>query len=461
MYTEQNKISNISRGRILAAEIVYQISEHKAYTNIALEKYLRNSELPQVDKNLVTEIVNGTIRMIKHLDWVLNLFLKSDIKGANPWIKVILRMGLYQILFMDKTPNYAVVNDAVELARKKTNHNLSKLTNGVLRNIIRNIDSIEYPKGATNDYLATYYSHPKWLVEKLLDIYSYSDLEEILLYNNQRPGLHIRVNTLKAGRDELIEMLGTEDIVCEPSRLLPNAININKLNSSLLDSAAYNKGYFYIQNTASMLAALILDPQPHDFVYDLCSGLGGKATHLAELMGDQGKIHCYDIYDQKLKILNTNAKRLGINIITTNLNDVLTIETQELANAVLLDAPCSGLGVLNRRSDLRWNIGQGTLLELRKLQSDLLTKASQLVRAGGYLLYATCTINPRENEGIVNEFLDKNEDFGLTGFEDRICDFPLVETDRAAARYGMLTITPGKYQTDGMFYALLKRKDAG
>lgn len=461
MYTQQNKMINISQGRILAAEIIYEVSEHKAYTNIALEKYLRNSKLPQVDKNLVTEIVNGTIRMIKHLDWVLNLFLKSDIKGANPWIRVILRMGLYQILFMNKAPNYAVVNDAVELARKKTNHNLSKLINGVLRNIIRNLDDIEYPKKATSNYLATYYSHPKWLVEKLLDNYTYSDLEQILLYNNQRPRLHVRANTLKTRRDDLIDILGKENIVCEPSRLLPNAININKLNLSLVDSAAYKEGLFYIQNAASMLATLILDPKPHDFVYDLCSGVGGKATHLAELMGDQGKIHCYDIYKQKLKILNINAKRLGINIITTNLKDVLTIETQELANAVLLDAPCSGLGVLNRRSDLRWNIKQTTLLELRKLQSDLLASASRLVKVGGCVLYATCTINPLENEGVVNKFLNENRDFGLTGFEDRICDFPLVETDRAAARHGMLTIIPGKYQTDGMFYALLRRKDAG
>ncbi len=458
---EDRNINSISQVRNLSLEIIYRVNEHKAYTNITLEKYLRNSQLSQIDKKLVTEIVNGTTRMIKHLDWVLNLFLKNDMKKLHPLIRNLLRISLYQILFMDKVPNYAVVNDAVELARKKTNHNLSKLVNGVLRNVIRNLDNIKYPAPGTSQYLSIYYSHPQWLIEKFLGIFNYPDLEEILLYNNTRPKLHLRVNRLKTNREDLLEKLLEENINCAPSKLFPMAIEIKRLNLGITALKTYQDGYFYIQNIASMLAALILAPKPYDFIYDLCSGVGGKATHLAELMDNQGDIHCYDVYAKKLNILNNNAKRLGISIITTHLEDVLNIKPLKLADAVLLDAPCSGLGVLNRRSDLRWNISPEKLIELNQLQSSLLYKASQLVKVEGRILYATCSINPNENEGVINNFLKKHNNFELIGFEDKIPDFLFDEKDRLAASQGMLTIIPGKYQTDGMFYALLKRKDAG
>lgn len=457
---DADQTKEISRVRFLATKIIHEITEEKAYANLALEKGLRDSDLGQIDKSLVTEIVNGTIRMLKHLDWVLNLFLTKPINKLNPWIKTILRMSLYQILFMDKIPNYASVNDAVDLAKKKTNHNLSKLVNGVLRNIIRNLNNITYPEENTAKYLSVYHSHPQWLVEGLLKDYGSQNCEQILLYNNQRPPLYLRVNTLKISRTDLINKLQDEGVICEASDLSPWAINISKLGIALDDTIAYKKGYFYIQNIASMLATSILDPKPNEIVYDLCSGVGGKSTHLAQAMNNQGAIHCYDIYKQKLDLLNKNAERLGIDIISTHLQDILELDIKEVADKVLLDVPCSGLGVLNRRADLRWNKEPEDLTDLIDLQSNLLIKASQMVKKKGYLLYATCTINKSENEEIVIRFINEFNNFELVGFKDNIAYFPLNKHNQLNAEQGMLTIIPGEYQTDGMFYALLKRKDA-
>lgn len=455
------KAPHISEVRRLANETIYQINEQNAYANLALEKGLKNSDLSQVDKSLVTEIVNGTMRMIKHLDWVLNSFLKKDITTLNPWVKNILRLSLYQIMFMDKIPAYAIVNDAVEIAKAKTNNNMAKLVNGVLRNVLRNLDNITYPEANTSEYLAVYYSHPEWLVEMLLKNYTYLECEEILKYNNQRPIVQLRGNILKTNRDDLINSLAAEGVICEPNNYLPMAVDVKELNIALANTKAYQEGYFYIQNAASMLATLILDPKPHELVYDLCSGVGGKTTHLAEIMNNQGNIISYDIYQQKLIILNDNANRLGITIITTKLADVLNIEPEpaKLADKVLLDVPCSGLGVLNRRSDLRWNKNEDNLEELTKLQYNLLVKASQLVKVGGYLLYATCTINPAENEEIVNAFLQKYSNFVLVPFRDNSSFFPFSDQDLERVKKGMVTIIPGKYKTDGMFYALLMRKE--
>ncbi|HZK43582.1 MAG TPA: 16S rRNA (cytosine(967)-C(5))-methyltransferase RsmB [Syntrophomonadaceae bacterium] len=457
---ESEQLKTINQVRKLSMSIIHDVTEQKAYSNLALEKGLRDSKLSQIDKNLTTEIVNGTIRMLKHLDWVLNLFLTKNIDKLNPWIKTILRMTVYQILFMDRIPNYASVNDAVDLARKKTNRNLSGLVNGVLRNLIRNIDNITYPKKDSIDYLSVYYSHPRWLVEMLLNDYGLTICEQILQYNNLRPELHLRVNILKTSREELIRELNEEGVLSEINELSPEAINVNKLSVSLDNTKAYEKGHFYIQNVASMLAVSILQPRAYDSIYDLCSGVGGKATNLAEMMGNQGEIYCFDIYKQKISLLNNNAKRLGINIIIPHLKNALDIDSELAADMVLLDVPCSGLGVLNRRSDLRWNKNSEDLSDLYNLQKELLIKAGQIVKVGGYILYATCTMNKAENEFIVEDFVRNFNDFELVGFKDRIKHFPLDDQDQNQADAGMLTILPGRYQTDGMFYALLKRKDA-
>lgn len=450
--------SETIEAREVAAELLYRIVEKGAFANLSLEKELAGKQLSSADKNLVTEIVNGTVRMLKHLDWVLDLFLTSEIKAMNPWLRTILRMAAYQIMFMDKIPVYAAIDEAVNLTKQKTNKNLSRVTNGVLRNLVRNVKEIRYPEDETQ-YLAVYFSHPEWIVTLLLSRFGRRQAEEILKHNNSAPRLVLRNNQLRGTRLELIEILQQQNIDCELNDRTPWAVTVKKMNMALENTDAYIKGRFYVQNEASMLAAAILQVMPGHFVYDLCSGVGGKTTHLAENMQNKGMIKAYELYDKKIKLLRSNCDRLGINIVDPLRQDVLSIDKElPAADRVLLDAPCSGLGVMQRRSDLRWRQTPQSILQLTRLQAELLNKAGELVAGGGLLLYATCTVNDLENEGVVTQFLKENPDYALESFDREITYFALDEYDETCAARGMLTIIPGKYQTDGMFYALLRRK---
>lgn len=460
---DKAEASTFSKARLMATDIIYEVTEKDAYANLTLAKFLGNSSLNREDKKLVTEMVNGTIRMLKHLDWVLNLFLSKEIGKQHPWLRTVLRVSLYQVLFMEKIPHYAIVNDAVELTRKKTNRNLARVVNGVLRNILRNENNIKFPDKDKDIiyYLSVYYSHPEWMIRLWLKEMSPDECIKLLHYNNTRPGVVLRTNSLKISREKLIDELISEGVLCHSGSLTPWDIEIEEMKNPIEDNHLYKKGYFYIQNAASMLAAPILDPKPGEKVYDLCSGIGGKTTHMAELMQNQGKITAFDLYPQKIKLLKENCERLGINIAEGQVKDILALDEDMPnpdADKVLLDAPCSGLGVLSRRADLRWKKKESDIADLTCLQLKLLKKAGQLVKDGGMLLYSTCTVNRLENEEIIKDFLKDNRDFFLAGFDDKLECFPLDNKDKMAAREGMLTIYPGKYNTDGMFYALMRRQ---
>ena len=456
MKTDRSSIAN--NPRMLAADLLYHIFEKGAYANLALEKELGENLLKNEDKNLVTEIVNGTTRMLKHLDWVLALFLAKDIKKINPWLRTILRMSAYQILFMDRIPAYACINDAVTITKAKTNQALSRVANGVLRNLERNKETLTYPEDKIQ-YLAVYYSHPEWIVKLLMDKYGPETTETILKFNNLPPALTVRSNQLRGTRQDLMELFEQQNIIFRVSERVPWAVHIDHLPLSLENTTSYKEGYFYVQNEASMLAASILQVSPGHNVYDLCSGVGGKTTHLAELMENKGSIRAYELYEQKLKLLQKNCDRLGLKIVTIYRKDILEIEADSpLAARVLLDVPCSGLGVLNRRADLRWRQSQKAMDELPQLQFKLLLKASHLVEKNGLLLYSTCTVNNAENEMLVRRFLKEKPEFKLENFLRHISYFGLEEDDQKSAEMGMLTVVPGKYGTDGMFYALMRRQ---
>jgi 16S rRNA (cytosine967-C5)-methyltransferase len=453
----------ISKAREEAVKLVYEVTEQGAYTNLALMKALRHSKLNTADRSLLTNLVNGTIRMLKHLDWVLNLFLKQDISKQNPWLRSILRISAYQIIFMDRIPHFACVNDAVEMSRKRCNANLAKVTNGVLRNLIRHKEDIKYPPSGSKEFLAVYYSHPQELVDNLLDIYGADQCQKILTYNNQPARVDFRVNTLKTNREELIKELQQDGVKCHASPQLPWCIRIEAMESPLENLPAYVEGRFYVQNEAAMLAAIILDPTPGKKVLDLCCGVGGKTTHMAENMQNQGLIKAYDSYAKKIDILKANCTRLGIKIVDANTKDIMLLEKDEPAQRVMLDAPCSGSGVLNRRSDARWNKDIIAIKQLTSLQLQFLQKAGSLLDDGGYLLYSTCSILPDENEEVVQAFIGDHGDsphgFQLVGFDQKLTFFPLDARDKENARQGMLTLLPGKYDTDGMFFALMRKSE--
>ncbi|WP_061215100.1 16S rRNA (cytosine(967)-C(5))-methyltransferase RsmB [Syntrophomonas wolfei] len=448
----------VNKARIMAAEIVYEVMERGAFANLALAKALRNSDLSAADRHLLTEIVNGTVRMIKHLDWVLELFLHSPIKKQNPCLLSILRTALYQLMFLAKVPDYALVNDAVEISRQKMGDKMAGVSNAVLRNIIRKLDKIKYPDEPVSFY-SIYYSHPEWLVKLWLDTFGTQACETLLAYNNSRSRVVLRCNPLKCSREELIDKLGEEGVKAQLSPLTPWGIVLEDSPQPIAETASFKKGYFYIQNEASMLAAAILNPPAGERVLDLCCGVGGKTTQLAEYMNNQGEVLAVEFYAQKLELLRQNCQRLGLGIVKDLEKDIRTLNSKEVkARYLLLDAPCSGWGVLNRRADARWRKNQEEINELTRLQAQFISHAAAMVEEQGYLLYATCTINQAENEEIIEGFLEQNQHFVLEGFSSKLSFFPLDKPDKASASRGMLTLMPGKYETDGMFYALLRRK---
>lgn len=458
-YSQRGKTGEYKSVRECAADLVYRVMEKGAYTNLLLEKQIRLSTYSGEDRRLLTEIVNGTVRMVKHLDEVLNLLLKGDIASQNRWLRSALRISAYQILFMDRVPDYAVVNDAVNIVSNRAGQGLGRVTNGVLRNLLRRRDNQNLP-GEQEDCLAAFYSHPEWMVDTLIKQYGTEQARAMMIFNNLPPALTIRVNRLRTTPAQLIDDLAADGIEGQISLCWPEALRITASAKSLNESQAFKAGKFYIQNEAAMLAGVILNPLPGETVYDLCCGVGGKSTHLAELMENKGQILAFDIYGHKIKLLMDNCRRLGIDIVEAYEADVTGLSPQMTpGSAVLLDAPCSGLGVLARRSDSRWKKSLKDLHELPGLQSLMLEQAARLVQKGGRLIYSTCTVNQGENEKVVEGFLESHSHFRLQGFEGVLEPFPLDPTDRQACASGMLTLLPGKYDTDGMFFALMKRED--
>ncbi|MDD2509730.1 MAG: 16S rRNA (cytosine(967)-C(5))-methyltransferase RsmB [Syntrophomonas sp.] len=448
-----------NKARIMAVEIVYEVMEKGAFANLTLAKMLRNSSFSAADRHLLTDIVNGTVRMIKHLDWVLEFFLRGSIEKQNPWLLSILRTALYQLMFLDRVPDYALVNDAVEISRQKMGAKMAGVSNAVLRNISRNLDKIKYPDEPLGFY-SIYYSHPKWMVKLWLDTFGPQASETLLAYNNSRPQVVLRCNFLKCNREELIEKLREEGFKAQTSPLTTWGIVLEDSPQAISETASFKKGCFYIQNDASMLATAILNPPAGARVLDLCCGVGGKTTHLAEYMKNQGEVLAVELYSQKLELLRQNCQRLGISIVKSLEQDIKTLDNKNVMTSyLLLDAPCSGWGVLNRRADARWRKNQEEINELTQLQSQLLRCASTMVEKQGCLLYATCTINRAENEEIIERFLEKNQHFALEGFQQKLSFFPLDQQDKTNAAQGMLTLMSGKYGTDGMFYALMRRKN--
>lgn len=457
MHRQQDRIS-ITDARELALSIVYDVTEKGAYANLSLEKALRASKLSINDRKLVTELVNGTIRMIKHLDWVLNLFMQKPVEKQNPWLRNILRISTYQLLFMQRIPDYAAVNSAVELSRKKTSRALSGVSNGVLRNIIRNREQFAYPLNTQMEYMSVYYSQPEWLTQLWLEQFGPELTESMFKYLNQRAEICLRNNELLGSVAQLIEDLAQENVEASISPYVPWAVRIESMNKNIEQLGVFQQGRFYVQNEGSMLAAAIMDPQPGEQIIDLCCGVGGKTTHFAEKMKNQGNIEAVDLYDHKISLLKENCRRLGINNVQAIQSDILTMsDSGPLRDRVFLDAPCSGLGVLNRRADSRWRKNPAEIMALTKLQSALLQKAGTMVRPGGVLVYATCTVNRLENEELVNGFLQENLEFQAEDLATLIPFFPLDENDRLNAQRGFLNLLPGKYNTDGMFYTRLRR----
>ncbi|WP_418790484.1 16S rRNA (cytosine(967)-C(5))-methyltransferase RsmB [Phosphitispora sp. TUW77] len=447
--------------RSMALEVLYSVDHDGAYSNIALNGILEKYQPEKTDRGFITELVYGTLRRLGTIDWVLGRFLKKPLDTLPVWIKNILRMGVYQILHLEKVPDSAACNESVNLAKNYGHPGTVKLVNGVLRNVVRSKDSLDFPDIVQDPVkgIAVRYSHPEWLVSRWVDEFGAGGAEELCRADNEVPPNAIRTNTLKTTRDELQQLLEKEGVCAVSGKFAPESLIIEGFRS-VGSLAAHRSGLFMVQDESSTLVGHALSPKPGSFVIDACSAPGGKSAHLAQLMGNRGQIISVDVHPHKIKLIEENASRLGITIINPLLYDAMDLDRRfaGAADYVLVDAPCSGLGVLRRRPEIRWRKEPRQIAELHALQVKILHSAAACLKPGGILVYSTCTMTHEENIDTVREFLDSSAQFqmeSLTGFLPGILK-NLKGTDTMDRGY--VQFFPHIHGIDGFFISRLKKQ---
>lgn len=446
---EYHSVKDLYDGvRGLAVKILNRVERTDAYLNRLLDNEMKNTELEGPDKALLYEIVHGVIRWMGRLDWILNGFYKGTFSKAIPNLKNGLRVALYQILFLDRVPDYAAVNEAVEFVKKLQGAKPAGLTNAVLRNIIRNKDGIRYPNPDEDliGYLSAYYSHPSWMVKRYLQRFGRVETEELLNANNEKPYLTLRLNALRSQPDEFKSLLESVHLQYNAGRYLPEFFKLQNL-TNITAWEYFTRGYFNIQDESAGLACRMLKVSDDMRVLDLCAAPGGKTAYISALMHDKGKIVAIDRYDSRLKILRRNMQRLGLKSIHTIETDALNYNDKPF-DRVLADVPCMGSGTLSKKPDIKWKKDIFDLRGLNDLQYNLLCKAGSLVKSGGVVVYSTCSIEPEENFSIVERFLSDNNNFKLESAKGKFPDDILDE-------HGCIQTYPHRHKMDGAFAAKL------
>lgn len=407
--------------REAALKALYDIDVNNAYTNSALNLIIKEAELDIKDKALLSEIVYGVVKNRLRIDYVIGRFSKVKLKKVSVWVLNILRIGIYQILFLDRIPDSAACNECVKLAKKYSNKGGVGFVNGVLRNVARSKNSIDFPMCDDRiKYFSLQYSFPEWVVKKLCSQYGEDIAEKFMKECNLPHGTFVRVNTLKTTVKEVSEIFSRNDINHSISDKSENLIYVDE-NINLTQLDEYKNGFFSLQNFSSKRAVDILSPREGETIIDVCAAPGGKSCASAEVMGNKGKIFSFDLYEHKKLLIQNSAKRLGIDIITANVSDALVLNNDLVAKAdrVLIDAPCSGIGVIHKKPDIKWKRKEEDINELKAIQMKILNNASKYVKPGGILLYSTCTVFREENEDNVDAFLKDNPYFSKE-YEEQI-----------------------------------------
>jgi len=450
---EYHTVKGLYEGvRGLAVKILNRVERTDAYLERLLDNEMRNSELKGQDKALLYEIVHGVVRWMGRLDWILNGFYKGTFSKAIPNMKNGLRVALYQVMFLDRVPDYAAVNEVVEFVKRLQGQKPADLVNAVLRNIIRNKNSIRYPNPEEDliGYLSSYYSHPSWMVKRYVKRFGPEETEKLLLINNEKPFLTLRVNSLKVQPDEFKTLLDSVKLRYNNGKYLPEFFKLKNL-TNITSWENFTKGHFNIQDESAGLACRLLQVRDGMRVLDLCAAPGGKTAYIAALMHAQGEIVALDRFESRLKLLQKNMDRLGLTCVRSEAANALTYEG-ELFDRVLADVPCSGTGTLSKKPDIKWKKDLFDIRDLNNIQYKLLCKASELVKPGGVVVYSTCSIEPEENFDIVKKFLAENPGFELESAKDKFPDEILDEN-------GCIQTLPHRHNMDGAFAAKLVKKN--
>ncbi len=448
--------------RETALQILSMLSTGRGRARNMLDRTIQEQRLVDPDKSFLTELVYGTIRWRGNLDWVMGQFVhQKKLKRLSPEIVEILRLGLYQLFFLDSVPDHAAVNESVELAKKHGYDGVSGLVNAVLRKAIRNRSKISYPDVQSDPvgHISARHSHPEWMVRRWIERYGVDETIQLCSANNLRAPLYIRTNILKTSRDQLISSLQEDGAKAAASCSLPEGINVIELTSSVNKLPSYKQGWFQVQDESSMLASHILNPQPGETVIDACAAPGGKTTHIAELMQNRGRILACDTDARRLPLVLKSCQRLGITIVEAleadarNLDDHFPVEK---VDRVIVDVPCTGLGVLRRNVEARWRRTPDQLKAFPESQYVILASAARQVKTGGILVYCTCTTEPEENQQVVARFLNAHPQFQA----ESVLPFLPEELQgkHLVTEEGYMQTYPHLHDMDGFFAARMVNK---
>lgn len=445
----------VDKTRELALKILYKIDKEQAYSNIALDEVIKQNRknLTQKDIGLISEITYGVTTWRLTLDEIIKKYSKIRLKKISPWILNILRMGIYQIVFLDKIPKSAAVNESVNLAKKYGHTSSSNFVNAILRKVEKNDYEEFFEIEDDIERISKTTSMPEWIIKELMKNRSIEEVSEICKNSNIKSKITIRVNNLKIDKNKLEEQFKERNIEYEETKSQDFLVVEKLKNIENLD--LFKNGFFTIQDVSAGLTAIVLNPQSGENILDACSAPGGKTTYMAELMKNKGKIEAWDIHEHRTKLVEQNAKRLGINIIETKVNDatIFNENYKEKFDKILLDVPCLGIGVIKRKPDIKWQRKPEDVIEITKIQEKILENCSKYLKNNGEIVYSTCSILKEENEDVINKFLQKNKEFTIQKFYEKEKEIINENIDKS----GFINISTNK-NNDGFFICKLHKK---
>ena len=447
-YAERPAIVLPANPREAALHVLHAVDTRNAFSDRLLDGAHSSARDPR-DEALLHELVKGTLRWRGRIDWVLDPLVHIGLSQVQPWIRNVLRLGAYQLLFLDRVPAHAAVDEAVKLAHQYGHPGTAGLVNSVLRRLVEQKEAIVLPAGDDPESLAAWGSHPRWMVERWLERFGPEATRALLLADNRAARIGLRANPLRATRAQLLERLVAEGVTAEPAALAPELAWAGE-HVAPARLQAFRDGLCTIQDESECLVSRLVAPQAHERILDLCAAPGGKSTHLAELMGDEGEVWAMERSEARAPSIEVAVQRLGLHAVHVVQGDGRHYDFPMPFDRVLVDAPCSGLGVLARRADARWRKGPDVFRELVPIQLDLLQAGGRRARPGGVLVYSVCSFEPEETIDLVERFLHASPQFVLEAAHGFVPD-EIVDED------GFMRVLPHLQGCDGAFAARFRR----
>jgi 16S rRNA (cytosine967-C5)-methyltransferase len=437
--------------REMAVKVLNRVERSDSYLDRVLDFELRNPELSRVDKAFLTELVNGVIRWKMKLDYVISQFYRGDFSKVEISIKNALRTAVYQLMFLVRIPQSAIVNETVEFVKKLRGQEQGNQVNAVLRCAIRKINNLEYPAVEEDPVksLSTVHSFPSWLVRRFVDRFGVFETEQLLTALNEKPRLSVRVNPMRGTVDQLISEFERGGAIVSRGKFIPNFLYVEGL-SRVAELGAFQCGRFAVQDESAGVVSILLDPKHGERILDACSAPGGKSTHILELTRGDVDLTCIEKYDVRARLVEAALHKTGCFKAKVIVADATTYTDQFLFDKILIDAPSTGFGLIRRKPDSKWKREQEDITQLNELQSAILENVSKLLKKDGILVYSTCTIEWQENRAVVNDFLDQHSEFVVEP-ADLLVDRALV------GREGFVEIFPHRHDMDGGFAARLRK----